>query len=319
MMYAQRSKEVFRQEIQSLEEVALRIGIEMDNIVELLYNMKGKLVVTGIGKTGIIAHKIASSLASTGTPSFFMNAAEAMHGDLGMVRANDVLLIVSNSGSSQEILRIIPPIKQLKCPIIALTGNIQSPLAQEADYVLDASVEKEACPLGLAPTTSTTATLLMGDALVVCLIEKRNFKADDFALNHPGGALGKRLLVKVKDIMQRTIPRVKQSTPFKDVIYEISNKRLGMTIVTNAENAPIGIITDGDVRRAIQAHDDITKLTAFDFMTVGYKSITEDERIDDALRIMETNKITTLAVVENRSSHSIIGIIHIHDIFDYRK
>lgn len=318
MDFAKRSQEVFKQELTELEKVGRRIGNEMNDVVNLIYSCSGKVVVTGIGKTGIIGHKIASSLASTGTPAFFMNAAEAMHGDLGMISANDVVLIVSNSGASQEILRIIPPIKHINCPIIALTGNVSSPLANEADYVLDVSVDKEACPLGLAPTTSTTATLVMGDALIVSLMEKRHFKADDFALNHPGGALGKRLLVKVKEIMQTTIPYVYEKTPFKDVIYEISNKRLGMTIVMNTNNTPIGIITDGDVRRAIQKYQDISNLTAYDFMTVGYKSITENERIDDALRIMETNKITTLAVVD-ATTPTIIGIIHIHDIFAYRK
>ncbi len=319
MLYAERSKEVFRQEIQALEKVATRIGKEMGEVVELIYANHGKVVVTGIGKTGIIGHKIASSLASTGTPAVFMNAAEALHGDLGMVSSSDVVLIISNSGTSQEILRIIPPLKEMKCSIVAITGNILSALAKEADYVLDVSIDKEACPLGLAPTTSTTATLVMGDALVVNLIERRNFKADSFALYHPGGAIGKRLLVKVKDIMQQTVPYVSEHTGFKDVIFEISDKRLGMTIVVNDANAPVGIITDGDIRRALQKYDDISHLTAHDLMTVGYKLIAETQRIDDALRIMETNKITTLAVVSKPEEPTIIGIIHIHDIFAYRK
>ena len=319
MQYANRSKEVFLQEIEALHKVANSIGAEMDNIVDLIFHNKGKLVVTGIGKTGIIGHKIASSLASTGTPSIFLSAAEAMHGDLGMVSKGDIVMMISNSGASQEVLRLIPLIKQLSCPIIAITGNVDSPLAKEADYVLDVSVDKEVCPLGLAPTTSTTATLVMGDALVVNLIEKRKFRADSFALNHPGGALGKRLLVKVKDVMQLDVPFVKTNTSFKDIIYEISNKRLGMTIVSDDNDTPIGIITDGDIRRALQKYDDITLLTAKDFMTIGYKSITEDKRIDDALRIMETNKITTLAVVNENQKQHIIGIIHIHDIFAYRK
>lgn len=319
MDFAKRSQEVFKQELTELEKVSRRIGNEMNDVVDLIYSCSGKVVVTGIGKTGIIGHKIASSLASTGTPSFFMNAAEAMHGDLGMISKADVVIVLSNSGTSQEVLRIVGPIKRIGCPIVAITGNPQSTLAKESDYVLDVAVEKEACPLGLAPTSSTTAALIMGDALVVSLIERRNFKSEEFALYHPGGALGKRLLVRVRDVMHSDVPLVREDAPFKDVIYEVSNKRLGMTIVSNMEGKPVGIITDGDIRRAIQNFNEATHLKAKEFMTIGFKSVVESQRVEDALCLMENNKITTLAVMKDKNDTSIIGIIHIHDIFEYKK
>ncbi len=319
MDFAKRSQEVFKQELTELEKVSRRIGNEMNDVVDLIYSCSGKVVVTGIGKTGIIGHKIASSLASTGTPSFFMNAAEAMHGDLGMISKADVVIVLSNSGTSQEVLRIVGPIKRIGCPIVAITGNPQSTLAKESDYVLDVAVEKEACPLGLAPTSSTTAALIMGDALVVSLIERRNFKSEEFALYHPGGALGKRLLVRVRDVMHSDVPLVREDAPFKDVIYEVSNKRLGMTIVSNMEGKPVGIITDGDIRRAIQNFNEATHLKAKEFMTIGFKSVLESQRVEDALCLMENNKITTLAVMKDKNDTSIIGIIHIHDIFEYKK
>ena len=319
MDFAKRSQEVFKQELTELEKVSRRIGNVMNDVVDLIYSCSGKVVVTGIGKTGIIGHKIASSLASTGTPSFFMNAAEAMHGDLGMISKSDVVIVLSNSGTSQEVLRIVGPIKRIGCPIVAITGNPQSTLAKESDYVLDVAVEKEACPLGLAPTSSTTAALIMGDALVVSLIERRNFKSEEFALYHPGGALGKRLLVRVRDVMHSDVPLVREDAPFKDVIYEVSNKRLGMTIVSNMEGKPVGIITDGDIRRAIQNFNEATHLKAKEFMTIGFKSVLESQRVEDALCLMENNKITTLDVMKDKNDTSIIGIIHIHDIFEYKK
>ena len=319
MDFAKRSQEVFKQELTELEKVSRRIGNEMNDVVDLIYSCSGKVVVTGIGKTGIIGHKIASSLASTGTPAFFMNAAEAMHGDLGMISKADVVIVLSNSGTSQEVLRIVGPIKRIGCPIVAITGNPQSTLAKESDYVLDVAVEKEACPLGLAPTSSTTAALIMGDALVVSLIERRNFKSEEFALYHPGGALGKRLLVRVRDVMHSDVPLVREDAAFKDIIYEVSNKRLGMTIVSNMEGKPVGIITDGDIRRAIQNFNEATHLKAKEFMTIGFKSVLESQRVEDALCLMENNKITTLAVMKDKNDTSIIGIIHIHDIFEYKK
>ena len=316
MDFTERSKEIFKLEIAELEKLADKIGPEMNRIVELIYSSTGKLVIMGIGKTGIIGHKIASSLASTGTPSIFVNAAEAMHGDLGMVSKNDIVLLISNSGSSSEILNIVAPLKKIGCSLIAMTGNPKSLLAKEVSLYLNVSVSKEACPLGLAPTTSTTATLVMGDALTICLMERRGFKAENYALYHPGGALGRRLISRVKDEMFKDIPKVYETTLFKDIIYEVSNKRLGMTMVFNKNEQAIGIITDGDIRRAIQRFDEIKPLTAADFMTHGFKKIAQEELLTEALEMMDLNKITTLTVVDN--TDNVVGILSIHNIIDFR-
>jgi arabinose-5-phosphate isomerase len=270
----------------------------------------------GIGKTGIIAHKMAASFASTGTPAIFVNAAEAVHGDLGMINGNDVAVLVSNSGSTNEILSIIDPLHRLGCTIIAMTGNLDSPLAQRADYALSIHVDEEACPLGIAPTTSTTATLLMGDALMVCLMEMRQFKAEDFALYHPGGALGRKLMGRVKNVMTTDVPRVQIHTIFKDVVSEMTDKHLGMTMVYDRTTC-VGIITDGDVRRAILKYNDV-QITAADIMTPSYKHIAKDALLSDALATMDKHNITTLAVTEDAESQDIIGIISIHHIIDFQ-
>jgi len=316
MDFKERSKEIFKLEIAELQKLADKIGPEMNEVVELIYASKGKLVIMGVGKTGIIGHKIASSLASTGTPSIFVNAAEAMHGDLGMVSKNDIVLLISNSGTSSEIVNVVAPLKKIGCSLIAMTGNPKSALANEVSLVLNVSVSKEACPLGLAPTTSTTATLVMGDALTICLMERRGFKAENYALYHPGGALGRRLISQVKDEMFTDIPKVYETTLFKDIIYEVSNKRLGMTMVFDKNEQAIGIITDGDIRRAIQRFDEIKPLTASDFMTHGFKKIAQDELLTEALEIMDVNKITTLTVVDN--TEKVVGILSIHNIIDFR-
>ena len=319
MNYIQRSQEVFDQEICELKKVSKRIGNEFNEIVDLIYNCKGKVIVTGIGKTGLIGKKIAASLSSTGTLSIFMNSTDALHGDLGMARKDDIVIAISNSGSSTEILNILPPLRKIGTSIIAITGNLESRLAKEADYVLDVSVEKEACPLNLAPTSSTTATLVMGDALSICLMEKRGFKTEDYAIFHPGGALGRRLLTHVEDLMSKEIPIVKETDNFKDVIYVISDRRKGMTMVENSEGQMTGIITDGDIRRAIQNYDDVISKQAIDFMTHGFKKIRENAQINDALEMMTANKITTLAVTKTKESSKIIGLITVHDIIDFDK
>lgn len=316
MNAVKRTKEIFQQEICELQKLSEKIGSEMNDAVELIYSSKGKLVIMGIGKTGIIGHKIASSLASMGTPSIFINAAEAMHGDLGMISNNDIVLLISNSGSSSEILNVIAPLKKIGCRLIAMTGNLNSPLANEVELCLNVGVEREACPLGLAPTTSTTATLVMGDALSICLMERRNFKAENYALYHPGGALGRQLLSRVKDEMNTDVPKVFESTNFKDVIYEVSNKRLGMTLVYNDENKAVGVITDGDIRRAIQRFDELKNLTAVDFMSKGFKRIAQEELLTEALEMMDLNKITTLAVIDDKEE--VVGILSIHNIIDFR-
>ena len=316
MDFIKRSKEIFNSEITELQKLSEKIGSEMTEVVELIYASKGKLVIMGVGKTGIIGHKIASSLASTGTPTIFINAAEAMHGDLGMVSKIDIVLLISNSGSSSEIINIIPPLKKIGCALIAMTGNLKSVLAKEVSLVLNVGVKKEACPLGLAPTTSTTATLVMGDALTICLMERRGFKAENYAVYHPGGALGRRLISRVKDEMSTDIPKVYETTLFKDIMHEMSNKRLGMTLVYNKNEQPVGIITDGDIRRAIQRFDEIKLLTASEFMTLGFKQIYENELLTDALEMMDINKITSLTVMNN--SEQVAGILSIHNIIDFR-
>ena len=315
-MYAKRAKEIFDEEIRELEKLKNSIDISFDQVIDALYHCQGKVVMMGIGKTGIIAHKMAASFASTGTPSIFVNAAEAVHGDLGMINAKDIAILVSNSGSTNEILNIIDPLHRLGCKIVAMTGNMDSPLAKRADYALSIHVDEEACPLGIAPTTSTTATLLMGDALMVCLMEMRQFKAEDFALYHPGGALGRKLLGRVKNVMTTDVPRVQTNTIFRDIVREITDKQLGMTMVYD-EMRCVGIITDGDVRRAILKYNGVD-ITAADIMIPSYKYIAKDALLSDALAIMDKHNITTLAVTETTETTDIIGIISIHHIIDFK-
>ncbi len=315
MTYSQRAKQIFEEEIEELHKLGATIDSNFDKAIDLIQNCRGKLVVMGIGKTGIIGHKIASSLASTGTPAVFVNAAEAVHGDLGIVNGKDIVLLVSNSGSSSEILNVIEPVRKLGCSIIAMTGDISSRLAKESDVVVSIHVDKEACPLGLAPTTSTTATVLMGDALMICLMEKNHFKAENFAVYHPGGALGRQLLGKVKNLMTTNIPRVMVDASFKELVHEMSDKHLGMTMVYDGKKC-IGIITDGDLRRAIQKYDDL-HIVARDIMTPSYKHIHKDALLSDALAIMDRYNITTLAVTEKPDTEEIIGIISIHHIIDF--
>jgi arabinose-5-phosphate isomerase len=299
-----------------LEKLKNSIDATFNQVVEVLHQCQGKVVMMGIGKTGIIAHKMAASFASTGTPSIFVNAAEAVHGDLGMINANDVAILVSNSGATNEILNIIDPLHRLGCTIVAMTGNLQSPLAQRSDYALSVHVDKEACPLGLAPTTSTTATLMMGDALLVCLMEKRQFQAKDFSVYHPGGALGRKLLGRVKNFMTQDVPRVSSKALFRDLVSEMSAKHLGMTMVYD-QDACVGIITDGDVRRAIEKYNDV-QIRAEQIMTPSYKTIAKDALLTDALAVMDKYNITTLAVTPNVGSTEIIGIISIHHIIDFK-
>ena len=321
MTYAERARQIFAEEIAEFDKLRLTIGENFDRVVEWVYACEGKVVVMGIGKTGIIGHKIASSLASTGTEAIFVNAAEAVHGDLGMVSSRDLVLLVSNSGSTNEILHVIEPLRNIGCRLVAMTGNPDSPLARQCDLVLSVHVDREACPLGLAPTTSTTATLLMGDALMVCLMEKRRFKAENFAVYHPGGALGRKLMGRVRDCMTQNVPRVRVSTPFRELVHEMSDKHLGMTMVFADEGAVeqadcLGIITDGDLRRAIQKYADL-HITAREIMTPSYKHISQEALLSDALAVMDKYNITTLAVTETADTKEIIGIISIHHIIDF--
>jgi len=315
MTYSERAKQIFAEEIQEFVKLSETIDNHFDRVVDLIYNCRGKLVLMGIGKTGIIGHKIASSLASTGTSAIFVNAAEAVHGDLGMINKDDIVMLVSNSGATNEILNVIAPLRNIGCTLIAMTGDAKSKLAENCDEVLSVHVDKEACPLGLAPTTSTTAALLMGDALMVCLMEKRRFKAENFAVYHPGGALGRKLLGRVRNCMTTAVPKVQLHTPFRELVHEMSDKHLGITMVYDGDRCT-GIITDGDLRRAIQKFNDL-HITAGDIMTPSYKKIAQDALLTDALAIMDKYNITTLAVTEKEDTDAIIGILSIHHIIDF--
>jgi arabinose-5-phosphate isomerase len=279
--------------------------------VEIIYQSSGRLVVTGIGKSAIIAQKIVATLNSTGTPSLFLHASEAIHGDLGMVQPGDVVICISKSGNSPEIKVLVPLLKRFGNKLIAITGNTTSFLGKEADFVLNTYVESEACPNNLAPTNSTTAQLVMGDALAVCLMEMRQFTAEDFAKYHPGGALGKKLLLRVGDMLDTTHkPLVTPEANIKTVIMEISEKRLGVTAVVENEKV-IGIITDGDIRRMLNKTETITGLTAKDIMTVNPKRIKSTDLVSDALNILEDFSITQLVVIDQDEYK---GVIHLHDI-----
>jgi arabinose-5-phosphate isomerase len=296
------------------ESIAKLVSLLDDNFVktiEIILNSSGRLVVTGIGKSAIIAQKIVATLNSTGTPSLFLHASEAIHGDLGMVQPGDTVICISKSGNSPEIKVLVPLLKRFGNKLIAITGNTTSFLGKEADYVLNTYVESEACPINLAPTNSTTAQLVMGDAIAVCLMEMKNFTAEDFAKYHPGGALGKKLLLRVKDMLDMTHkPIVTPDSTIKKVIVEISEKRLGVTAVVENEKV-IGIITDGDIRRMLNKTENISGLTAKDIMTVNPKTIKSTELVSDALNILEDFSITQLVVVDNGDYK---GVIHLHDI-----
>jgi len=279
--------------------------------VQLIWKSKGRVIVTGIGKSANIAQKIVATFNSTGTPAIFMHAADAIHGDLGIVRKDDVVMAISKSGETPEVKVLIPLLKARQNAIIALVGNVDSYLAKQADFVLDATVEKEACPNNLAPTSSTTAQLVMGDALAVSLLELRDFTAEDFAQFHPGGALGKRMYLRVSDLsMQNERPSVTSDALMPEVIIEISSKRLGATAVLEGNNL-VGVITDGDLRRMIEKHSDFSQLKAGDVMTKNPLTIHEDELVVIALELMRKNNITQLPVV-NQGAY--MGVIHLHDI-----
>ena len=278
---------------------------------EIIYKSKGRVIITGIGKSAIIANKIVATLNSTGTPAIFMHAADAIHGDLGLILEDDVVICISKSGNTPEIKVLVPLIKNAKNTMIAITGNTDSFLGQQADYVLNTFVEQEACPNNLAPTTSTTAQLVMGDALAVCLLKLRGFSSNDFAKYHPGGALGKRLYLRVNDLSSINLkPEVSLSAGLKEVILEISEKMLGVTAVTE-NNKIVGIITDGDLRRMLSKSDDISALTAKDIMSSNPRRINEDAMAVDAKAIMEAHGISQL-LVEKDGNYA--GVVHLHDL-----
>lgn len=305
------AKKTILSESESIANLINLIDDDFAKSVELIYNCKGRLIVTGIGKSAIIATKMVATFNSTGTPSMFLHAAEAIHGDLGMVQPGDVIICISKSGNSPEIKVLVPLLKRFGNMLIGMTANPSSFLGKESDFVLNAHVDMEACPNNLAPTNSTTAQLVLGDALAVCLMEMRNFKSEDFAKYHPGGALGKKLLLRVVDMLDQTHrPQVSPEASIKNVIMEISEKRLGVTAVIE-NNHLVGIITDGDIRRMLEKRDSFSDLTAKDIMTKNPKTVQLSDMVVDAFNTMENHSITQMVVVDNDQYK---GVLHIHDI-----
>ena len=307
------ARNVLRIEEESIEALRLRLGEEFAVAVELLNTCRGRVVFAGMGKSGHVCRKIAATFASTGTPALFLHPAEGGHGDLGMLAKGDVLVAVSNSGETQELIRLLPAVKRLGIPIISMTGGASSTLAARADVVLDISVTEEACPLNLAPTASTTVTMAMGDALAVALLEARGFTENDFAFFHPVGALGRRLLM-VSEVMHVAdeIPRVDIETTMREALFEITSKQLGFTTVQDSDDKLLGIITDGDLRRSLEKGSDPLSLTAGEVMTYSPKIINADALAAKALQLMESNKIMSLVIVD--SEDRVAGVIHMHDI-----
>lgn len=307
------AREVLEVEIEGLKAVAGKLDLAFVEAVKLIWQAKGRVVVTGIGKSGLIGRKIVATLASTGTPSFFLHPAEALHGDLGMVVPEDILLAISNSGETEEVNKLLPSLKRRGVKIVAFTGNLHSTLAKEADVVVDVGVPREACPLGVAPTASTTATLAMGDALAMVLAKLRDIKLEDFRRNHPGGSLGERLKVQVSQIMLRgkALPLVRLGEKMTEVLFEINRKGLGCALVLDNNDFLCGIVTDGDLRRALLKYGDFRDLPVEKVMTRNPKTIPPQALAAEALYVMEKNLITVLPVV---AENKVLGIIHLHDV-----
>ena len=307
------ARKVLDIESQAIAELGNRIDDQFVNVVHHLNQCK-HLVVTGVGKSGLIGKKISSTFSSIGLPSLFLHASEASHGDLGMISEGDTVIAISNSGETDEVVKLLPIFNRIKCTLVGMTGNMQSSLAKRSDYVLDVSVKVEACSKDLVPTASTTATLAMGDALAMAFMELRGVQEEDFALNHPGGSLGRKLLTLVDDLMHsgEDIPRIKEGADIYQVLKEISQKRLGMTLVVGGQDQLLGIITDGDLRRLIEKQKDISQACAKDMMGGKPKTITSNTLATKAVRIMQDHAITSLAVISD--DQKIEGIIHLHDI-----
>jgi arabinose-5-phosphate isomerase len=301
-------------EIQALEDLKNQLDDQFVQAVELIEACKGRVIITGMGKSGLIGKKIAATLSSTGTPSYFLHPAEGSHGDLGMLMKQDIVIAISNSGETPEILGILPLVKRFGVPLIGMTGKATSTLAQQSDLVLNIAVRQEACPLGLAPTASTTATLALGDTLAVVLLERRGFSEEDFAMFHPAGNLGKRLLLRVQDVMHtgQSLPLVSLDTPFLDALMEASQKKLGMAIVQDRQGVMVGVLTDGDVRRALTRFTDPRSIPLEEVMTRAPKRVEPDELAVTALRRMEEHKITVL--ISCSPDGQPIGAVHMHDI-----
>ncbi len=305
------AKSVLINEARAVENLSNFIDNDFEACVREILQSQGRVVITGIGKSAIIANKIVATMNSTGTPALFMHAADAIHGDLGMIQENDIVICISKSGNTPEIKVLVPLLKRRGSKLVALVSNTNSYLAEQADFILNATIGEEACPNNLAPTTSTTAHLAMGDALAVCLLELRDFTSEDFAKYHPGGSLGKQLYLKVEDLLASQVPQVNPETSLRDVILEISSKRLGATAVVDESKNLLGIITDGDLRRMLQKETNIAQIKAADIMTRSPKTIDKGEFAVKALQLMQKNNITQLVVKEDTR---VAGFIHLHEL-----
>ena len=310
----EQARRVLAIEIEALQRLELRLDKRFEQAISLLEASEGRVVITGMGKSGLIGKKIAATFSSTGTPAYFLHPGEGMHGDLGALMQGDIVIAISNSGETPELLQILPVVKHFRLPLISLTGNPDSTLARQSEVTLDVSVEQEACTLNLAPTASTTAALVMGDALAIVLMERKGFTPDDFAVFHPAGSLGKRLLLRVEDVMHQgdAIPFVRLETPFQEALLEITSKKLGMTLVVDGSGKTCGVITDGDVRRVLTRERDISRLQVAEVYTANPKSISRDALAATALSLMEQYQITVLAV--NTPDGISEGIVHLHDL-----
>jgi arabinose-5-phosphate isomerase len=310
----QKGREVVRIEAEAVAALERRIDASFARAVELLFSCKGRVVVTGMGKSGNVARKIVATFNSTGTPSLFLHPSDALHGDLGMVRREDVVLCISKSGDTAELQSLLPMFKRIGVPIISMVGTRNSKVAQHSDIVLDAGVREEACPYDLAPTSSSTAALVFGDALAMALLDQRNFTVEDFARSHPGGSLGRRLLLEIGELMVKhdAVPKVRRDIPIRDAIIEMTSKRLGATCVVGADRKLLGIITDGDLRRFLQKAGDVTDITAEMVMTRHPKTITEKVLAAVALQEMETHNISQLIVVD--AANRPVGMVHLHEL-----
>jgi arabinose-5-phosphate isomerase len=308
-----KARKTIKLEAEAISALADKLDNEFVRAVELIDQTSGRVIVTGIGKSGIVAKKIASTFSSIGIPAFFFHPAEGIHGDLGVVRGDDILIAISKSGGTEEIIKVLPLFKRLMIPIIAITGETDSPLARDAEVVLDVAVPDEACSINLIPTSSTTAAIVMGDALAMVLLEKRGFTADDFAVLHPGGSIG-RNLAKVEHLMHTgdEVPMVNADTPFSELVLEMTGKRLGFTTVADDNKHLMGVISDGDLRRAIEKKKALDKMKAADVMTVKPKTIAAKKLAIEALNIMEKHKITVLVVTDK--NNKITGVLHMHDL-----
>jgi arabinose-5-phosphate isomerase len=310
----QSAQRTIRLELEAIQDLLARINGDFVRACELILASKGRVVVVGMGKSGHVGNKIAATLASTGTTAFFVHPAEASHGDMGMITRDDVVLALSNSGSTAEIVTLLPLIKRLGIRLISMTGNPESPLAKAAEVNLDARVSQEACPLNLAPTSSTTVSLVLGDALAIALLEARGFTAEDFAFSHPGGALGRRLLLKVENVMHAgdSLPHVKRGTSLRDALLEMTQKGLGMTVVTEDDGRLAGIFTDGDLRRTLDRNIDVRQSIIDDVMTAKGKTARAEMLAAEALKIMEDHKISSLVVIDDNDLP--IGALNMHDL-----